>query len=122
MIRIPSPKGPEIIRGIVCEIYWKEGNTVCENCQAAELGGAGGVRNVSTSRNMSSYFLFFSFFKHISLLSGLDSAADFKLGYFPHQLLTPKSASFCPNDEGEDQYENSDEEEEDGNEKPGEGL
>ena len=32
------------------------------------------------------------------------------------------SASFCPNDEGEDQYENSDEEEEDGNEKPGERL
>ena len=44
-----------------------------------------------------------------------------KLGYFPCQLLTPMSASFCPNDEGEDQYENTDEEEEDGNEKP-EGL
>ncbi|XDA90932.1 hypothetical protein R6Z07F_020541 [Ovis aries] len=56
------------------------------------------------------------------VLQGLDSAADFKLGYFSRQLLTPKSASFCPNDEGEDQYENSDEEEEDGNEKPGEGL
>ncbi|XP_043752872.1 uncharacterized protein LOC122690019 [Cervus elaphus] len=55
------------------------------------------------------------------VLQGLDSAADFKLGYFPCQLLTPKSASFCPNDEGEYQYENADEEEEDGNEKP-EGL
>ena len=32
------------------------------------------------------------------------------------------SASFCPNDEGEDQDEKADEEEEDGNEKPGEGL
>ncbi|MXQ99537.1 hypothetical protein E5288_WYG022837 [Bos mutus] len=53
--------------------------------------------------------------------TGLDSAAGFKLGYFPCQLLTPISASFCPNDEGEDQYENTDEEEEDGNEKP-EGL
>lgn len=31
------------------------------------------------------------------------------------------SASLCPNDKGEDQYENIDEEEEDGNEKP-EGL
>ena len=28
------------------------------------------------------------------------------------------SASFCPNDEGEDQYEKADEEEEDENEKP----
>ena len=37
------------------------------------------------------------------------------------QEQTPMSASFCPNDEGEDQYENTDEEEEDGNEKP-EGL
>ncbi|XP_070317906.1 retinitis pigmentosa 1-like 1 protein [Odocoileus virginianus] len=55
------------------------------------------------------------------VLQGLDSAADFKLGYFPCQLLTPKSAPFCPNDEGEYQYENADEEEEDGNEKP-EGL
>ncbi|XP_070641137.1 uncharacterized protein [Bos indicus] len=55
------------------------------------------------------------------VLQGLDSAAGFKLGYFPCQLLTPMSASFCPNDEGEDQYENTDEEEEDGNEKP-EGL
>ena len=62
------------------------------------------------------------FFGEISVYLGLDSAADFKLGYFSHQLLTPKSASFCPNDEGEDQYENSDEEEEDGNEKPGERL
>ncbi|MXQ99586.1 hypothetical protein E5288_WYG021869 [Bos mutus] len=53
--------------------------------------------------------------------NGLDSAADLKLGYFPCQLLTPMSASFCPNDEGEGQYENTDEEEEDGNEKP-EGL
>ena len=59
MIRIPSPKGLEVIRSIVCEIYWKEGKNVCENCQAAELGGGGGARNVSTSRNMSSYFLFF---------------------------------------------------------------
>ena len=65
--------------------------------------------------------MFFSFVKHISLLSGLDSAADFKLGYFPCQLLTPMSASFCPNDEGEDQDEKADEEEEDENEKP-EGL
>ena len=55
------------------------------------------------------------------VLQGLDSAPDFKLGYFPCQLLTPMSASLCPNDEGEDQYENIDEEEEDGNEKP-EGL
>ena len=62
-----------------------------------------------------------SFIKPISLLSSLDSAAGFKLGYFPCQLLTPMSASFCPTDEGEDQYENTDEEEEDGNEKP-EGL
>ena len=31
------------------------------------------------------------------------------------------SASFCPNDEGEDQYEMAEEEEEDENEKP-EGL
>jgi len=31
------------------------------------------------------------------------------------------SASFCPNDDGEDQYENTDEEEEAGKEKP-EGL
>ena len=31
------------------------------------------------------------------------------------------SASFCPNDDGEDQYENTDEDEEVGNEKP-EGL
>ncbi|KAI4554932.1 hypothetical protein MJG53_020231 [Ovis ammon polii x Ovis aries] len=54
-------------------------------------------------------------------LQGLDSAADFKLGYFPCQLLTPMSASFCPNDEGEDQYEMADEEKEDENEKP-EGL
>ncbi|XDA90931.1 hypothetical protein R6Z07F_020540 [Ovis aries] len=51
-------------------------------------------------------------------LQGLDSAADFKLGYFSCQLLTPMSASFCPNDEGEDQYEMADEEEEDENEKP----
>ncbi|KAG5194225.1 hypothetical protein MJG53_020226 [Ovis ammon polii x Ovis aries] len=51
-------------------------------------------------------------------LQGLDSAADFKLGYFPCQLLTPMSASFCPNDEGEDEYETFDEEEEDENEKP----
>ncbi|KAG5194227.1 hypothetical protein JEQ12_020588 [Ovis aries] len=51
-------------------------------------------------------------------LQGLDSAADFKLGYFSCQLLTPMSASFCPNDEGEDQYEKADEEEEDENEKP----
>ena len=36
--------------------------------------------------------------------------------------MTPKSASFCPNDEGEYQYENADAEEEDGNEKPEEGL
>ncbi|CAI9180861.1 unnamed protein product [Rangifer tarandus platyrhynchus] len=56
------------------------------------------------------------------VLQGLDSAADFKLGYFSCQLLTPKSASLCPNDEGEYQYENTDEEEEDGNEKPEEGL
>ena len=62
-----------------------------------------------------------SFIKPISLLSGLDSAADFKLGYFPCLILTPMSASFCPNDEGEDHYENTDEEEEDGHEKP-EGL
>ncbi|XP_059739590.1 uncharacterized protein [Bos taurus] len=55
------------------------------------------------------------------VLQGLDSAADLKLRYFPCQLLTPMSASFCPNDEGEDQYENADEEEEDRNEKP-EGL
>ena len=62
-----------------------------------------------------------SFIKPISLLSGPDSAADFQLGYFPCQLLTPMSASLCPNDEGEDQYENTDEEEEAGKEKP-EGL
>ena len=49
-----------------------------------------------------------SFIKPISLLSGLDSAADFQLGYFPCQLSTPMSASFCPNDDGEDQYENTD--------------
>ncbi|XP_045020338.1 tau-tubulin kinase 1-like [Bubalus bubalis] len=55
------------------------------------------------------------------VLQGLDSAADFQLGYFPCQLWTPMSASFCPNDDGEDQYENTDEEEEAGKEKP-EGL
>ena len=113
MVRIPSPKGPEIIRGIVCEIYWKEGNTVCENCQAADM--MGGQKCIQV-------LFVVSFIKPISLLSGLDSAADFQLGYFPCHLWTPMSASFCPNDEGEDQYENSDEEEEDGNEKPGEGL
>ncbi|XP_070641136.1 uncharacterized protein [Bos indicus] len=55
------------------------------------------------------------------VLQSLDSAADLRLGHFPCQLLTPMSASLCPNDKGEDQYENIDEEEEDGNEKP-EGL
>ena len=96
----------------LCEIYWKEGKNVCEDCQAADMMGG---------RNVSRYYLFFSFIKPISLLSGLDSAADFQLGYFPCQLLTPMSASFCPNDEGEDQDEKADEEEEDENEKP-EGL
>lgn len=113
MIRIPSPQGPEIIREICVPIYWKEGKNVCEHCQAADM--MGGQKCIQV-------LFVVSFIKPISLLSGLDSAADFKLGYFSHQLLTPKSASFCPNDEGEDQYENSDEEEEDGNEKPGEGL
>ena len=42
MIQIPSPKGPEIIRSIVYEI-WKEGENVCENCQAAETGGGVGL-------------------------------------------------------------------------------
>ncbi|XP_055420306.1 uncharacterized protein LOC129639276 isoform X1 [Bubalus kerabau] len=55
------------------------------------------------------------------VLQGPDSAADFQLGYFPCQLSTPMSASLCPNDDGEDQYENTDEEEEAGKEKP-EGL
>ena len=109
MIWIPSPKGPEIIRGICVLIYWKEWKNVCEHCQAADM--MGGQKCIQV-------LFVVSFIKPISLLSGLDSAADLRLGHFPCQLLTPMSASLCPNDKGEDQYENIDEEEEDGNEKP----
>ena len=105
----PLSKGARNNQRDLCEIYWKEEKNVCENCQAADVTGG---------RNVSRYYLFFSFIKPISLLSGLDSAADFQLGYFPCQLLTPMSASFCPNDEGEDEYETFDEEEEDESEKP----
>ena len=112
MIQIPSPKGPEIIREICVPIDWKEGENVYENCQAADM--MGGQKCIQV-------LFVVSFIKPISLLSGLDSAADFQLGYFPCQLWTPMSASFCPNDDGEDQYENTDEEEEAGKEKP-EGL
>lgn len=51
----------------------------------------------------------------------LDSAADVKSGNVVHHLVMPKSVSFDTKEESEHRYENADEEEEDGNEKPEEG-
>ena len=108
----PFSKGARNNQRDLCANLLERGENVCENCQAADM--MGGQKCIQV-------LFVVSFIKPISLLSGLDSAADFQLGYFPCQLWTPMSASFCPNDDGEDQYENTDEEEEAGKEKP-EGL
>ena len=108
----PFSKGARNNQRDLCADLLERGENVCENCQAADM--MGGQKCIQV-------LFVVSFIKPISLLSGPDSAADFQLGYFPCQLWTPMSASFCPNDDGEDQYENTDEEEEAGKEKP-EGL
>lgn len=46
----PFSKGARDNQRDLCEIYWKEGKNVCEDCQAADMMGG---------RNVFRYYMFF---------------------------------------------------------------
>lgn len=89
--------------------------------------GPGSV--VLTTRKVPSSSFFTYFYPPDSPESRvLDVATVYKLGYFFHEILVPKSVLFFTNEASDYQYENSDEEvqgaageEEDSNEEPEEG-
>ncbi|XP_077003089.1 uncharacterized protein LOC143671862 [Tamandua tetradactyla] len=102
-------RGPEIVSSTGCEIYWKEGGNVsvkaikprhCENNKSV----------VSTSRNVPSYS-FFNYFYPSASPEGrvMDTATDFKLGYFFRELLVPKAVLFFTKEASKYEHENPDE-------------
>ncbi|XP_069900761.1 cancer/testis antigen family 47 member C1-like [Globicephala melas] len=117
--------GPEIINSTGCEIYWNDGkNLTVKTLKLQKCEGPGSV--VTTPRKVPSS----SFFTYIYPPDSpegrvLDVATVYKLGYFFHEVLVPKSILFFTNEASDYQYENSDEEvqgaageEEDSNEEP----
>ncbi|TEA31551.1 hypothetical protein DBR06_SOUSAS58810004, partial [Sousa chinensis] len=91
-------KGPEIINSTGCEIYWNDGkNLTVKTLKLQKCEGPGSV--VLTTRKVPSSS-FFTYFYPPDSPEGrvLDVATVYKLGYFFHEVLVPKSILFFTNE------------------------